>query len=235
MGVSSRARARSASASPRFFFLMNRRARRRRSRASFAAVHRPLLNKYYDRRALRRDRSCSRCKRVSDRRAVEGASTPGSSTAPSTASASFVRGSAALLRMAQTGSIRTYAASLVPRRRAGARLLPDAVMSVRAPTLVPERTRMLSLIVFLPLAGALRAAARAQPGRVARRPRPLDARWRSRSSSFAATLALWAGFDPDAADFQFVERLRVDPGLRHRLPTSASTASACCSSSSPAS
>ncbi len=34
---------------------------------------------------------------------------------------------------------------------------------------------------------------------------------------FLETLLLWARFDPASADFQFVERSRLDPRLRHQL------------------
>ena len=72
---------------------------------------------------------------------------------------------------------------------------------------------LLSLIVFLPLAGALlvllAGGARRSPGARARW--CARSRWSCRSLTFAATLLLWWRFDPPSADFQFVERT---PGCR---------------------
>ena len=88
------------------------------------------------------------------------------------------------MRWSQTGSIRAYAASLVARRRADARLLPDAVMMPShwhddLTSDLGQGTRMLSLIVFLPLAGAL--ALLALPNKDGSRDGPsAGARWRSR-------------------------------------------------------
>jgi NADH-quinone oxidoreductase subunit M len=65
---------------------------------------------------------------------------------------------------------------------------------------------MLSLTVFLPLAGAL--ALLLVPNRDGSRDGLV--RWAALAISlatFAVTLALWAGFNPTTADFQFVERL----------------------------
>ena len=141
-----------------------------------------------------------------------------------------VRGSSALLRLFQTGSIRTYAASLFLGRGAGAGLLPDAVMM----TDTFPAVRMLSLTVFLPLAGAL--ALLLVPNRDGSRDGLV--RW----AALAVSLRHVRG------DAGALGRLR-----RRRAPTSssssalawipafgidyysASTASACCCSSSPGS
>jgi NADH-quinone oxidoreductase subunit M len=64
---------------------------------------------------------------------------------------------------------------------------------------------MLSLVIFLPLAGALLLLA--VPNRDGSRDGLV--RWVALGVSlvsFASTLLLWAGFDPKSADFQFVER-----------------------------
>jgi NADH-quinone oxidoreductase subunit M len=64
---------------------------------------------------------------------------------------------------------------------------------------------MLSLVIFLPLVGALLLLA--VPNRDGSRDGLL--RWMALGVSlvsFASTLLLWAGFDPKSADFQFVER-----------------------------
>ena len=67
---------------------------------------------------------------------------------------------------------------------------------------------LLTLAIALPLVGAAAAAVRAEPRRLEGRRWSATWRWRSRWSTFAVTLALWAGFDPSAAApaFQFVER-----------------------------
>jgi NADH-quinone oxidoreductase subunit M len=71
---------------------------------------------------------------------------------------------------------------------------------------------MLSLIVFLPLAGAL--ALLLVPNRDGTRDSLV--RWTALAVSlvtFVVTLALWAGFDATRADFQFVERLAWIPAF----------------------
>jgi NADH-quinone oxidoreductase subunit M len=71
---------------------------------------------------------------------------------------------------------------------------------------------MLSLTVFLPLAGAL--ALLLVPNRDGSRDSLV--RWTALAVSlvtFAVTLALWAGFDAARADFQFVERLAWIPAF----------------------
>ena len=64
---------------------------------------------------------------------------------------------------------------------------------------------MLSLTVFLPLAGAL--ALLLVPNRDGARDGFV--RWAAlvvSLATFVVTVALWAGFNPTSADFQFVER-----------------------------
>ena len=71
---------------------------------------------------------------------------------------------------------------------------------------------MLSLVVFLPLIGAL--ALMLVPNRDGSRDGLL--RWSALAISlvsFASTLVLWAGFDPARADFQFVERVAWIPAF----------------------
>ncbi len=71
---------------------------------------------------------------------------------------------------------------------------------------------MLSLVVFLPLAGAL--ALLALPNKDGSRDGVI--RWGALAvslASFATTLALWYAFDPDAAGFQFVERVAWMPSF----------------------
>ena len=52
---------------------------------------------------------------------------------------------------------------------------------------------------------------------------------------FAETLLLWSRFDPASGRLPVRRAPRLDPGVRHRATSSASTASACCCSCSPAS
>jgi NADH-quinone oxidoreductase subunit M len=71
---------------------------------------------------------------------------------------------------------------------------------------------MLSLVVFLPLAGAL--ALLAVPNRDGSRDGLI--RWGALAvslASFATTLALWYQFNPDVAGFQFMERLTWMPSF----------------------
>ena len=71
---------------------------------------------------------------------------------------------------------------------------------------------MLSLVVFLPLAGAL--ALLVLPNKDGSRDGVI--RWGALAvslASFATTLALWYAFDPDAAGFQFVERVAWMPSF----------------------
>ncbi len=71
---------------------------------------------------------------------------------------------------------------------------------------------MLSLVVFLPLAGAL--ALLALPNKDGSRDGVI--RWGALAvslASFATTLALWYAFDPDADGFQFVERVAWMPSF----------------------
>jgi NADH-quinone oxidoreductase subunit M len=77
---------------------------------------------------------------------------------------------------------------------------------------------LLSLIVFVPLLGALVVAA--IPNREGERDEVV--RWAALVVSlvtFALTLLLWARFDPTTADYQFVERLRWIPafGISYHL------------------
>jgi NADH-quinone oxidoreductase subunit M len=79
---------------------------------------------------------------------------------------------------------------------------------------------MLSLIVFLPLVGAV--AALLAGGRGDRPEREPVVRWVALIGSlvtFAASLLLWVRFDPTSADYQFVENLQWMPmfGIRYHV------------------
>ena len=67
---------------------------------------------------------------------------------------------------------------------------------------------ILSLIVFLPLAGAILVLLAGGSGERSDRDGLRSARSRSpsRSPRSSATLLLWWRFDPTSADYQFVER-----------------------------
>jgi len=70
---------------------------------------------------------------------------------------------------------------------------------------------LLSLVTFLPLAGALFVAlTRGEEAQVARNARYV-ALWTS-LITFVISLLIWAGFDPTTADFQFVEKREWLPG-----------------------
>jgi NADH-quinone oxidoreductase subunit M len=79
---------------------------------------------------------------------------------------------------------------------------------------------MLSLIVFLPLVGAV--AALLAGGRGDRPEREPVVRWVALIGSlvtFAASLLLWVRFDPTSADYQFIENLQWMPmfGIRYHV------------------
>ena len=66
---------------------------------------------------------------------------------------------------------------------------------------------MLSLIVFLPLVGAVLAfLAGGRGDRPDREPLVRNIALATSLLTFVATLALWWRFDPTSADYQFVER-----------------------------
>jgi NADH-quinone oxidoreductase subunit M len=73
---------------------------------------------------------------------------------------------------------------------------------------------LLSLIVFLPLAGAIAALAAGGRGdRPDRAPLVRAIALGTSIATFAGTLALWWGFDPDGAPFQFEEQYAWIPDL----------------------
>src|SRR5688500_18019291 len=79
---------------------------------------------------------------------------------------------------------------------------------------------MLSLIVFMPLAGALLVLLAG--GRGDRADREPLVRWLALAVSlatFAATLVLWWRFDPSSADYQFVEQRAWIPafGIQYHI------------------
>src|SRR5918994_688119 len=79
---------------------------------------------------------------------------------------------------------------------------------------------MLSLIVFLPLAGALLVLLAGGRGdRPDREPLVRNLALTVSLATFAATLWLWARFDPTSAEFQFVESYSWMPdfGIRYQI------------------
>ena len=73
---------------------------------------------------------------------------------------------------------------------------------------------LLTLTIFLPLAGALLVLIAG--GRGDRPEREPLVRWLALAASlatFAASLLLWAGFDPASADYQFQERYAWIPAF----------------------
>ena len=155
--------------------------------------------------------SSSRSRRV-DRGAVEGRGCRRASTARSTASGSAVSASSSDAAPLQTGSIRTYAASLFARRRAivGYYLLAQFDLSLDDASITHR------------LSAAGRRAAGALAGGRGDRPdrEPLVRNIALVASlvTFAATLLLWSRFDPSSADYQFVERYAWMPTFGIQYP-----------------
>ena len=87
---------------------------------------------------------------------------------------------------------------------------------------------MLSLIVFLPLVGALLVLLAGGRGdRPDREPLVRNVALAVSLVTFAATLLLWWRFDPASAEYPVRRAARLDADVRHPVPASASTASAC--------
>ena len=76
---------------------------------------------------------------------------------------------------------------------------------------------LLSLVIFLPLAGAgFILLIRGEPEVVAQNARCV-ALWTA-SITFLLSLLIWGTFDPTRADFQLVEKVEWFARLRHQLP-----------------